>query len=200
MMIPIGLPAFRWARLRYVESITLNPGVAAIAFHYFRANSLFDPDFTGVGHQPMNYDQISIGYQHYTVFQAKIRMSYIKQSVSGAVPGIFGIFLDDNTTPGYLSAEAIIESNQRNSKWRQTAGVEDINRSIQIGFDAKKFFGASSLSAAQYRPAVTASPVEGAFFCCYLGDIGGNDPSLESFMIEIEYTALFSEKKFLAQS
>ncbi len=37
-------------KLRYQEAIKLNPGVGAVAANIFRASSVYDPNFTGVGH------------------------------------------------------------------------------------------------------------------------------------------------------
>lgn len=37
------------AHLRYVDVVSLDTGAAAITSHVFRANSIFDPDFTTTG-------------------------------------------------------------------------------------------------------------------------------------------------------
>lgn len=36
-------------KMQYCDTISLNPGAAAITSHVFRAGSIFDPDLTGTG-------------------------------------------------------------------------------------------------------------------------------------------------------
>lgn len=60
-------------KLRYVTKITLSPGgVATVRTHSFRGNSLYDPDSSGVGHQPLGFDQIMTLYRDYRVRGSKI--------------------------------------------------------------------------------------------------------------------------------
>ncbi len=55
-------------KFKYQTSGTLNPGVAGVAaIQVMTANGLYDPDITGVGHQPRGFDQIMALYNHYTV-------------------------------------------------------------------------------------------------------------------------------------
>lgn len=57
------------AVLRYAQEFSVNPSVAGAAVtQQFRVNSLFDPDFTGVGHQPMGFDQLMALYNRYLVY------------------------------------------------------------------------------------------------------------------------------------
>ncbi len=51
-----GMPDRLFVKMRYATSLVLQPG-AASASHVYRGNSVNDPDFTGVGHQPMGLDQ-----------------------------------------------------------------------------------------------------------------------------------------------
>ncbi len=198
--MPVGLPGYRWARLRYADNIQMNPTIGAMASHAFSCNSLFDPDITATGHQPMNFDQIALGYQHYTVFSSKIRMTYVKSIVAARIPGVFGVFVDDNQVFTYGTPESIMESNQYASKWLVNSGIEPSTRTVTSYFNAKKFFGVTSLASSIYRPNVGSNPSEGATFFCYIGEIAGNDVDIAQFIIEIEYTALFSELKHVAQS
>jgi len=42
----------------------------------WRLNSLFDPNFTGVGHQPYGYDQFNTLYSNYKVHKVKVKMTW----------------------------------------------------------------------------------------------------------------------------
>lgn len=72
--------------MRYNDGITIDPGVGFIGAHVFRANSIFDPDFTGVGHQPMGHDTWATLYEHYTVVGAKITCTFYS-TTTGAGTG-----------------------------------------------------------------------------------------------------------------
>lgn len=45
-----GVPPTLKSTLKYAQTITINPSVGGCNGHSFRINSLFDPDFTGIGH------------------------------------------------------------------------------------------------------------------------------------------------------
>lgn len=42
--------------------------------YVFRANSLFDPNFTGGGHQPKGFDQLTAFYSRFRVYQTKFQL------------------------------------------------------------------------------------------------------------------------------
>jgi len=52
----------------------LNPGAGANARYLFRANSIFDPDHSGVGHQPYGHDNLQSIYKQYVVDKAVITL------------------------------------------------------------------------------------------------------------------------------
>ncbi len=196
----MGEPTSKWVRMRYVDSFTLNPGVAGIAFHVFRANSIFDPDLTGGGHQPMNHDQLTVAYDHYTVYGSKITATFIKPAATAIIPGTFGIFVDDDAIPTYTSGERIIESNQRNSRWSTTTGIEGNDKTVSTGVGMKKFFGVATLESTSFRSQVGANPGDGVNFTLWYSNIAGNDPAPGVFLIQIEYLALLTELTHVAQS
>ncbi len=207
--IAVGTPAKKMVKLRYCDTISINPAAGLTASHYFRANGMFDPDRTGAGHQPLYYDQLITMYDHYTVHGGFLKMTYVHAGSAAQVPGAFGIFLDDNATQSYASATAIIEGGQKGGTvWTTTAGNSSGGNStgksaspwVKLSFDAKKFFGVKSLDGAQFRTGFGSSPTEDANYCCYYGAIGGNDPPIAYFIIEVEYNAIFTEKSYTAQS
>ncbi len=90
--LPLG-KTFK-TKLRYVTQLELGSGTNDFASHHFyRANSAFDPDLTGTGHQPMGYDQLALFYDHYTIIGSKITCNY--HNVGGSNPIVCGIRLRD---------------------------------------------------------------------------------------------------------
>lgn len=54
-----SIPDRLYVTLKYNDRIVLNQTTSgSVAFHGFRLNGLHDPDYTGVGHQPLYYDQL----------------------------------------------------------------------------------------------------------------------------------------------
>lgn len=64
-----------FVKLRYVEQLNLTDIVGQTLYYSFRGNSLYDPNLTGSGHQPLFFDQYASIYQRYMVFGSKIRVS-----------------------------------------------------------------------------------------------------------------------------
>lgn len=80
-----GFPPLMKVDLHYESLITLAPGTA-VASYVFRGNSLFDPDYTGTGHQPRYYDQLTPIYGRYKVLASGITVEMINGSGnSGAI-------------------------------------------------------------------------------------------------------------------
>jgi len=65
-----GFPPIKHTTLRYVETVTLNPGNGSSAVNVFAVNNIFDPNVTGSGHQPMYYDNYAALYSRYRVTSA----------------------------------------------------------------------------------------------------------------------------------
>lgn len=68
--------------LRYSQTITLSCTSGAVAYHQFRCNSLYDPDYTTTGTQPMLYDQLSAIWTKYCVYGCKVNAEFITPTAS----------------------------------------------------------------------------------------------------------------------
>lgn len=98
---------------RYASYISLNPSGLATAVHVFSANGLYDPDITGVGHQPSGFDQVMALYDHYVVLKSTINFQII--NLDTTYPITVGIASFDNSTP-LADYRAYIESGR--STWQ----------------------------------------------------------------------------------
>lgn len=100
----VGPPDAIRMTLKYVEEIQFT-GVAAPAAQVWRS-SLFDPNLTGVGHQPDFYDQFTAMYNLYCVLGMSAKIECINHA-SGVGAFIVAAFSDVSTSA--LSVEAMSE-------------------------------------------------------------------------------------------
>ena len=81
-------------QLKYVDWVATNLGVA---IYRFRLNSIFDPDLTGVGHQPYGHDTLQSIYNKYRV----TKIDYEIRALS-AVPNAHYITITPSNDAGGL--------------------------------------------------------------------------------------------------
>lgn len=74
-----GFPDIYRTQLKYTEyrAISLAAGNAYNSTYTYRANSLFDPNFTGAGNQPLYYDQLSQIYRRYRVTGVSLDLTVV---------------------------------------------------------------------------------------------------------------------------
>ncbi len=201
--IPLGFPATKLVKLKYTAFITIDSGTT-IASHAFRANDMFDPDFTGAGHQPLYFDQYMAAYDHFCVLGSRIKVTFMNVVTTPLIPGMFGVFLDNNSTFSYTGADQVVEGGQRYSHdWKVTSGTGQFNtpKSCTLNFSAKRFFGVQKIVGQDsYQGSKVAVPTEPAFFQIWVGAISANNPTAVILLVEIEYIAMLTEKAFTTQS
>lgn len=192
------------ARLRYVEEINMNPGVGATTVHVFRANCCYDPNFTGVGHQPKGFDEGMNMYDHFTVVGSKITVQDVPYATTVTNPGYFGIYLSDDgsSVAGHASTTDLLES--RTTGRFAIAGLGAASghgKTITRSFSTKKFFRKKQVVGdSLYRGTSAASPTEQAYFEVWCSSCDGNDPGTQHFRVTIDYFVVFTERKYLGPS
>lgn len=190
----------RIQKLRYVDTITLSATSGAIASHLFRANSLYDPDYTATGHQPMRFDQMAAFYADYVVVGAKITAKYIGNiNTSNIAPMNFVIYLDDDTT-----GPALLRSEMEDGKCKYKIISQDAGSkcSLTKTFSAKKFFNITNIKDNLARIGATCSnnPSDQAYFVLSLQAADLSSTVSGTFLVTIEYIAIFSQPIDVAAS
>lgn len=78
----LGFPDRMITKLEYRTNGIFN--VSAVdSFYDFRLNSIYDPDVTSVGHQPLWSDQYQAIYKKYRVFRCKYELKLVALSTGG---------------------------------------------------------------------------------------------------------------------
>lgn len=203
-----GFPSKKLVKLRYTDqTITVDAPIGGHGSHVFRANSVFDPDYTSLGHQPMGFDQWANIYTRYTVVGAKMTVRYTPIAASNNVPGYMGTTLGTTADPlaGFSSINNILES-KLTGKYMVVGSIYspaissrgDGYPAVSRYFSAKKFFGKVNVQDGNSTSAlVTTNPSDTAYFSVWVASIDANNPASVSMTVSIDYIVLFHEPKTL---
>ncbi len=190
-------------KLRYSTTIQLVPGFAGVlAFHRFSANGMWDPDATGVGHQPITFDQMMNFYDHYYVYKSKITVHCASRGAGTNLGNAFvGIGIEDTISDAPTSPTHLIELGTYN--WRPMQETSSPKGAVVIKkkFSTKKYWGRNLVSNTQYQGSASANPGQQTMFnIAYWGANPSSIPSAIDCTVYIDYWARFTEPKDIAQS
>lgn len=74
-----GIPDRALLKFKYRDNYILTNSVQATSQRSWRLNSLYDPDYTGGGHQPLGYDQWSAFFQTYRVYKVTVDIDLVNE-------------------------------------------------------------------------------------------------------------------------
>jgi hypothetical protein len=161
-----GIPDKTKVIMKYAQDLNVSVDGTVGANWLFRCNSIYDPDQSGAGHQPLTHDQWSNFYQFYTVVGAKITCRFMADENDADTNNQnhmtnVGISTIHSTGDTILSPTEFMENN------RTTYGTVCPQKPI-LGitkkFSAKNFFG--------YKNVIDETDLGAAF---------GNNPNNEAF-------------------
>lgn len=188
-------PTNYMCQLRYSQVLPIAFSAGGWGYQRFRLNSLYDPDYSGVGHQPRGFDQLTPIYNKYLVLSAKYKIKFWQTSGVDAYVG-FTVRKDasaptvfEDWTEGQYGSSVVLKSDDNRVHYKKRA------------ISMKKFFGKRMrLTDDDACVDYTSNPTD----ICNLV-IGANDVSLSSAgsitcEVEIVYTAVFTKYKSLPSS
>lgn len=196
-------------KMRYAEVVSLNAGIGTSASWLFRANSIFDPDYSGVGHQPMGHDEWATFYGHYVVSKSTISVRPIMRA--GATDGVV-LGLSTVGTNGLAgTAIPVTRMIEQGRCTYQVLGPSTgafgnaPSGTLWASYDPRKFFGIKDVSDAQVGTQLKApfgsNPDEDVFFQIFTeATVGTADPGAIECLVVIDYTCLLTEPLPLGQS
>lgn len=191
MGVPSGMPTARRANLRYCQIMYLTSSAGTLGSDVFRANSIYDPDFTGSGHQPMGHDQWTALFNHYVVLGSK--MTAQCTSNTGSIPPTgLGIYLTDSTTVPYTSTEDFVESRKGQSK--MSGFGQETAIKLSCNYSAKKFYNIVDVKDNLLRigSASGANPTDQALFVLWAQALDGTTHNYR-ILVTIDFIVEFSE-------
>lgn len=192
-------------KMNYVDTVSIDPGVAAITSHVFRANSIFDPDFTGIGHQPFTHDTFQTLYRDYRVTHCRMKVTPLSNDGANVVPGLWGVYSDADTTLTYPSGTSVIEDPRNNNKWGLTSmsanrAGDQYTGPLTLTFNASELGPEGQFNVVPFGANPGSTSAYSKYFQLWTSSISGNDPLSSDFLIELDYTVELTNPIHLAQS
>lgn len=196
----VGLPLTKRVKLTYYDNIGLTSVSGTLSQHNFNLASVFDPDVTGVGHQPYGRDEWAVLYKQYYVSSAKITVKF-SNSQSNNMPHKVGLVLDkDGTLSGV-----------RNTRMEQTKGrsqrtlLSNSNNTQTVSaiYSPKSFFSIQDpKDDHQIKALLSANPTLPAYACITVQSYDNVTTSSQAVYAEvmIEYNVVLSDPVPLAGS
>lgn len=195
------VPRCALVHFKYIDQIELDPAAQSGDANYFRANDLYDPDYTGAGHQPMGFDEWMTFYNHFCVIGSKCTARFLNQGSAATDDMVVGLYLNDDTS-GASGLDETLE--QPNTVYKSLAplGMAGAIQTLSLNFSAKKFYCIKDLNAnSKLKGSSAASPEEVAFFVVFCHSFGTTDnPTGATVTVQLDYYAVLSEQRTLTAS
>lgn len=167
---------FRWnANLTYGVNVPIGTvgSVPTAAKYRFRLNSCYDPDATGIGEQPYQWDQLTVIYTKYIVRSAHVEITFNEPTSSGLWVGwSYHTNSTSNDDPAGKSLGDIMSRPNFQCVPLSNYGTESVTLKVQIpihevfGLDAVQYLAVTD----QYGAAYNANPLSMAYLDLFLVD------------------------------
>lgn len=190
-------PRQRRVTLRYIENISVNIPAGTYGDYIFRANSITDPNWTGVGHQPYGRDMWVSLYNRFTVVGSKITVRNGYGTNTG-VPLVFGVYKTADSTPTATTLEIRMENPYGRYQIQNSAYYShQSSPAVRMRFNTNEWFGIpahTALADDTISAVVNTNPTREVFYAVWVGPQDSFSDLATTYMcVQIDYDVIFSE-------
>lgn len=179
-------------KLKYTTGVTLVGGNNRLAgVHVYSANGVYDPDISGIGHQPRGFDQLMALYDHMVVIYAEINTMFW---ANDDTPVVAWIAARDFTTAGATMDDYNELSNcKRIQVSRQNLGFSN---QIWMKINPNKYLSRTSpLSDPNLKNSSVSNPVEQVYWHVGVSSPTATVPAGTTSETQLTYTVVCIEPK-----
>lgn len=185
-----GFPDSEIATLRYSEEV----GITGTTYgqYTFRGNSAFDPNETGVGHQPCYFDQYSAVYSKYKVISSTCRVTASNYNATAAAVVVLSPSSDIVTITSY--SIAMEQPYAKRTEYMPVSTRMGCQSSVKKRMTTRRILGLSpsQFASEDYSALTGASPSSIWYWNISAFDISEVSVRL---IVDIDYHILFYDRK-----
>ncbi len=184
-------------KLRYCDIYQITSTTGSTAKQLLNLNSTFDPDQSGVGHQPLYRDTYAGIYDQYAVISAKIRVTFVSNATTSAM--LVGCVIDDDNTASTTLSTLCEQSTGVHWLIPNSSGSLN-NHTFYLNWSAMKHLGIDPYTSELYKTAVGSNPTEISTLCIWAAPADGTSTTTTTVFVELEQTVLWTELSTPTQS
>lgn len=179
-------------KMKYSDTFQLTAAGGSV--YRFNLNSIFDPNRSGVGHQPYGRDQFATLYNRYRVFKATYTLTFFNSTNAVKVA-----VCPANIEMGAGTVSEIIENPQ--SKWgvQMPGGAQKIVKGVVNLAALTGRTSAQYMADDRYQALMTESPLEALILNVFGQTIGDTAITIDC-AINITYHVELFDRNSIAQS
>lgn len=180
------------AKLIYSEAFAINAGAGLAAVYVFSANGLYDPNITGIGHQPVGFDEIMAIYGEFIVLGSTIKVT--ARNTDADVCQYVGIYLQRNPTTD-TDWRKYVENGNGYYKVVQTLNNND-TVVLNYSCDLNKEAGHAIVDDEGFAGISIQNPSEQRYFHVVVAPFNlASDPSAVECAVEITFDVVFRDRQ-----
>ena len=176
-------------RLKYTDTISMSSSIFPI--HAMNANSIWDPDRTGIGHSCLAYGELSAFYNRYIVLNATCTVKFASASAQGtcALTAV-----NSNNTPA--TWDAFVEAPRSKTSFLPISGTQSNGRTLKVSCNLNKLYGRYGIQDDRVQAEMGSNPAESALFVMALQHIDGGSTTISCFaeVVVVYDVVLFDQK------
>lgn len=191
-----GFPSTMFRKLVYNSAAITLTSTTAEVFYQFNLNSIFDPNRTGAGHQPMGRDQFALLYNTYRVDRADYEITIVNDNTLLPFNYRWGI---NPSTSGPVAG-----TSDETKRW--SSGTGGANHSAVSIKGSVNLWDAASVSKQRYQSddlfsrVMTASPAITPTLQLYMQGFDETTSTAFCFTFKVIYHTKFWEPIYLSGS
>ncbi len=190
--------------LRYAETFQFTTGTAGImgTQQVIRLNSLFDPNATGVGHQPYGFDQLALIYAKYRVISCRVVIRFTTPGAANDVlcaalfSGVGNILTLTGQSPDYITEIGRAKTAHLSSAGTRSAVIDAVIPIHKIAGVPES----TVLNESDWAAQNTASPANIATVTFSVGSYSGQGGEAVSCQVICLYDSIFYDRVGVSQS
>jgi len=187
-------PLYTDTKLVYCDQASYDATTSTVAYNCYRANSVFDPDLTGAGHQPMGYDQQSALYHCWVV--PAVHLEFTITPGSTATQGVvYGAFWQD--TPTIISTSVNVLRELRKGPVEFFVPGNGTPKTIKTTFDNSRYYSLSQEAYIEqgsngFGGCIDTNPARGSYLFVWVGTtLSTNEPAAVNVNVRLTYDTRF---------
>lgn len=186
-------------KLRYNETFRMVSTGGVLSEYLYRANSMYDPNYTSTGHQSFGFDTLATMYNHYSVISAKITVLLTPEIYNPGIAVACGVYCGDDST-AYGDFQTYREARRGTSVIVPMSAGGIKPQRITSLFNASRFFS-KDRDRGDTTATVNANPAEEAIWHIYMQTVDkASTSNYITFNVTIDSVVRFYEPKDLPSS